>query len=128
MTMFRVRLSDCIRQAATVAVALGVGAVALAGAPDPKDPHLRDPDRVATTEAEMKPYSQRLRHTEVSFDMVPIKGGEFLMGSPDSEKGRAEDEGPQHPVRVEPFWMGKCEVTWDEYDTWRLRIDEQRRK
>ncbi|MFO1093679.1 MAG: formylglycine-generating enzyme family protein [Planctomycetaceae bacterium] len=126
--MFTVRLADRVRQVAAAAVAFGIGAVALAGNPDPKDPHLRDPDSVATTEAEMKPYTQRLRHTEVSFDMVPIKGGVFVMGSPDSEKGRAEDEGPQHPVRVEPFWMGKCEVTWDEYDTWRLRIDEQRRK
>src|SRR5439155_10393309 len=22
-------------------------------------------------------------------------------------------------VRVRPFWMGKCEVTWDEYDVFR---------
>ncbi|HWP99015.1 MAG TPA: formylglycine-generating enzyme family protein, partial [Vicinamibacterales bacterium] len=25
-------------------------------------------------------------------------------------------EGPLHPVRVHAFWMGKFEVTWDEYD------------
>lgn len=126
--MVTVRRRIVVRQAAVVAAALGLGLSVFAGTPDPKDPFLRDPDSIATTEAEMKPYTQRLRHTEVSFDMVPIPGGEFLMGSPDSEPGRAEDEGPQHPVRVEPFWMGKCEVTWDEYDTWRLRLDEQRRK
>jgi len=56
--------------------------------------------------------------TKIKFDMVPIPGGAYLMGSPKSEKGRREDEGPQHPVAVRPFWMGKCEVTWDEYDTW----------
>ena len=22
----------------------------------------------------------------------------------------------QHPVTIRPFWMGKCEVTWDEFD------------
>ena len=100
----------------------------LAGEPDPKDPYLRDPDSVATTEDEMKPYTQQIRHTRVTFDMVPIPGGEFVMGSPEDEEGRLEDEGPQYQVKVEPFWMGKCEVTWDEYDVWRLSLDVQRRK
>ena len=39
--------------------------------------------------------------------MVPIPGGTFLMGSPDDEKGRDDNEGPQHPVTVKPFWMGE---------------------
>ena len=37
------------------------------------------------------------------------------MGSPDDEDGRRDDEGPQFNVKVEPFWMGKYEVTWGEY-------------
>lgn len=98
-----------------------------AAEPDPNDPYLRDPDSVARTEAEMKPYTQRLRHTDIKFEMVPIPGGVFVMGSPDDEDGREEDEGPQHKVKIEPFWMGKHEVTWDEYDTWRLNLDIQRR-
>ena len=36
-----------------------------------------------------------------------ISGGTFTMGSPDSEQGRKEDEGPQHQVKISPFWMGK---------------------
>ncbi len=52
----------------------------------------------------------------VFFEMLPIPGGVFLMGSPDDEIGRAADEGPQHPVVIKPFWMGKYEVRWDEYD------------
>jgi formylglycine-generating enzyme required for sulfatase activity len=98
-----------------------------AGEPDAADPFLRDPDSQAATAAEMKPYTQRLRHTDVKFEMVPIPGGEFVMGSPEDEADRADDEGPQHKVRVEPFWMGKCEVTWDEYNTWRLSLDITRR-
>jgi len=90
--------------------------------------HLRNPDSVAATEAEMKPYTQRLRDTEIEFDMVPIPGGEYVMGSPESEEGRNEDEGPQHKVKIDPFWMGKREVSWDEYDIWRLKLDVQRRK
>jgi formylglycine-generating enzyme required for sulfatase activity len=52
------------------------------------------------------------------FDMVPIPGGVYLMGSPDSEPGRTAGEGPQHPVRIRPFFMAKTEVTWDEFDVW----------
>ena len=99
-----------------------------AAEPNPQDPHLRDPDAEAKTAAEMKPYVQQIRDTDVSFEMVPIPGGTFLMGSPEDEEGRNEDEGPVHPVKIEPFWMGKCEVTWDEYDIWRLNLDIQRRK
>ena len=76
----------------------------------------------------MKPYTQRIEGTEVEFDMVPIPGGEFLMGSPEAEEGHEEAEGPQHRVKLAPFWMGKCEVTWDEYDVWSFNLDIQRRK
>jgi formylglycine-generating enzyme required for sulfatase activity len=78
--------------------------------------------------AEMKPYTEVISGTEVSFDMVPIPGGEFLMGSPDSEPDRNEDEGPQHRVKIDPFWMGKTEMTWDVYDIWSYNLDIQRRK
>ena len=30
-------------------------------------------------------------------------------------KGRTPDEGPLRKLKIEPFWMGKFEVTWDEY-------------
>ena len=81
----------------------------------------------ATTETEMKPYSEPLRFTSTSVEMVPIPGGTFLMGSPENEAGRLDDEGPLHEVRVDPFWMGKYEVTWDQYDTWGEKIDIIRR-
>jgi formylglycine-generating enzyme required for sulfatase activity len=68
---------------------------------------------------EMKPYTQKMPGSDISFDMVPIPGGEFMMGSPNTENGRSEDEGPQHPVEIKPFWMGKHEVTWEEYDQFR---------
>ncbi|WP_437204707.1 formylglycine-generating enzyme family protein [Planctomicrobium sp. SH664] len=87
-----------------------------------------EPSSQPATAAEMKPYTQSIRDTDLSFEMVPIPGGEFMMGSPESEAGRVEDESPQHKVQVAPFWMGKHEVTWDLYDTWRLKLDEQRRQ
>ena len=48
-------------------------------------------------------------------EMVVIPAGEFRMGSPGSEQGRFDDEGPQHPVRVERFALGRYEVTRGEY-------------
>ncbi|MEZ6044529.1 MAG: formylglycine-generating enzyme family protein [Planctomycetaceae bacterium] len=87
-----------------------------------------NPDAEAKTEAEMKPYKQVIPGTEIKFEMVPIPGGTFTMGSPEDEADRADDEGPQHQVKLEPFWMGKYEVTWDEYDIWSFNLDIQRRK
>lgn len=62
-----------------------------------------------------KSYIEKIMD-KASFEMLPIPGGTFMMGSPDTEKGRGDNEGPLHPVTVKPFWMGKLEVTWDEYD------------
>ncbi len=87
-----------------------------------------DDPAAAKTAAEMKPYTEVLSGTDVKFDLVPIPGGDYLMGSPDTEEGRGDDEGPQHKVRIEPFWMGKTEVTWDMYDIWSFNLDIQRRK
>ena len=65
---------------------------------------------------DMKPFSQSIPGTEASFDLVPIPGGTFKMGSPSGEAKREDDEGPQFEVEVEPFYMGKYEVTWSEYE------------
>ncbi|GIT38362.1 MAG: hypothetical protein Ct9H300mP7_2830 [Verrucomicrobiota bacterium] len=37
------------------------------------------------------------------------------MGSPAGEPGRKETEGPQHKVKIAPFWMAKTETTWNAY-------------
>lgn len=61
-------------------------------------------------------YVETIPGTQVKFEMIGIPGGTYLMGSPNAEKGRLAEEGPVHPVVIKPFWMGKTEVTWDEYD------------
>src|SRR5947209_3555244 len=79
----------------------------------------------ATTQPSSKyPIIEKAKHEKyvekisdaVSFEMLPIPGGTYLQGSPADERGRDANEGPQHPVSVKPFWMAKCEITWDEYD------------
>ena len=64
---------------------------------------------------QLKAYQETVKKTGKEFAMVPIPGGEFLMGSPETEKDRKPDEGPQVKVKIEPFWMGATEVTWDLY-------------
>jgi len=66
-----------------------------------------------------EPYEQQIPGTEVSFEMTPIPGGTFMMGSPETEADRGEDEGPQRKVKIEPFYMGIHEVTFDEYEVFR---------
>jgi sulfatase modifying factor 1 len=63
-------------------------------------------------------YTEFIPGTSVSFEMVAIPGGTFEMGSPESEAYRRDDEGPVHSVSVSPFWMGRVEVTWDEFEAW----------
>jgi len=96
----------------------------------PRDPELilPVPDAVASSESEMKPYADPLEHTDAVLEMVPIPGGTFVMGSPEDEEDRKDDEGPQREVQISPFWMGKFEVTWDQYDSWREQTDQLRRK
>jgi len=75
-----------------------------------------------TTE-ELKPYTETIPGTGVKFEMIPIPGGTFTMGTPPGEFKRSEDEGPQHLVTVRPFWMEKTETTWDEYDVFAFSQD-----
>ncbi|MDP7047896.1 MAG: SUMF1/EgtB/PvdO family nonheme iron enzyme [Verrucomicrobiota bacterium] len=66
-------------------------------------------------EPTMKPFEDEIPGTGVKFEMLPIPSGEFVMGSPDGESGRKESEGPQHKVKISPFWMAKTETTWNAY-------------
>ena len=87
-----------------------------------------NPAAEAKAEKEMQPYLEKVHGTDAKFEMLPIPGGEYLIGSPEKEEGRAADEGPQRKVKLAPFWMGKTEVTWDEYDVWNHNLDIKKRK
>jgi formylglycine-generating enzyme required for sulfatase activity/tetratricopeptide (TPR) repeat protein len=49
--------------------------------------------------------------------MVWIDGGDFLMGSPEGETGRYDDEGPVHRVHLDGFWMASVPVTQRQYQS-----------
>lgn len=56
-------------------------------------------------------YFREILDDDVYLDMVYIPGGEFLMGSPLSEKDRDMYENPQHRVSVSPFFLGKYQIS-----------------
>lgn len=78
---------------------------------------------VETDQGFMVPYKTVIPGTEIEFEMIPIPGGKFMLGSPTDEADRREDEGPQAEISVEPFWMAKCEVTWAEYKVFMKTYD-----
>ncbi|MHC5730045.1 MAG: formylglycine-generating enzyme family protein, partial [Nostoc sp.] len=78
-------------------------------------------------ESELKEFQQhyklkdedivRLREAELFtvIEIVLIRGGKFLMGSPENEPERDSDESSQHIVTVQPFFMGKFPVTQSQW-------------
>jgi formylglycine-generating enzyme required for sulfatase activity/uncharacterized caspase-like protein len=55
-------------------------------------------------------YIEEIR-SGVSLELVIVPGGNFLMGSPETEVRRLPNENPQHLVRTKPFLIGKYPVT-----------------
>lgn len=50
-------------------------------------------------------------------EMVVVPAGEFMMGSPETERSRNRNEGPQRKVTIaQPFAVGKFEVTFQQWD------------
>ena len=70
---------------------------------------------VKTSQGYMVPYKTKIPASDVEFDMMPIPGGKFKLGSPAGETDRKEDEGPQVEVEVPPYWIGTHEISWAEY-------------
>ena len=52
----------------------------------------------------------------IELDMILVRGGDFLMGSPETEDERSENE-KQHPVNVKSFFLGRYPVTQEQ---WRI--------
>jgi formylglycine-generating enzyme required for sulfatase activity len=51
----------------------------------------------------------------VKMEFVLIPRGKFQMGSPEDEKDRADDEEQHEVVITRPFYLGKYEVTQEQY-------------
>jgi formylglycine-generating enzyme required for sulfatase activity len=63
-----------------------------------------------------KPYEEKIPNTVIKFQMVPIPAGTILVKDPAGKK-------PPQNVHIKPFYIGKMEVTWDEFDVFLFRLD-----
>ena len=53
----------------------------------------------------------------IGMKLAQIPAGEFIMGTPKTEKHHRQNEGPEHRVRIsKSFFMGVHEVTQKEYE------------
>lgn len=53
--------------------------------------------------------------TEVSFEMVMVPAGQFLIGSTNADANAKPNEVPQRLVTLDSFWIGVHEVKYDEF-------------
>jgi len=60
-----------------------------------------------TYNREFEPYTEVIPESSTGIEMMPVSGGTFLMGPPGDT---------QHRVRVDDFWMGTYEITWEQFD------------
>ncbi|WP_455208801.1 formylglycine-generating enzyme family protein [Kaarinaea lacus] len=58
-----------------------------------------------------KNLQDKLMSGNLAPTLVIVPEGEFMMGSPRSEEGRYEDEGPRHKVRLNSFLLAQTPIT-----------------
>ncbi len=74
------------------------------------------PQKTDHLQQDFEPYQQEIPDTKMSFQMVPIPAGQFMMGASPGDKAASKDELPRHKVSLDAFWMGSHEVTWDVFE------------
>jgi formylglycine-generating enzyme required for sulfatase activity len=102
---------------AAVALAVLVGAVLLLMRSS-RTPETGQQGALSSTKASSKPPDQLTLDlgNGVKLELVRIKAGKFLMGSPDSDKDANANEKPQHEVTIsKDFYLGKYSVTQEQY-------------
>jgi len=78
-----------------------------------------------TPMAEQKAFAERTGQkvcfaNAISMEFVLVPPGQFLMGSPESEQGRYDDEGPRHEVTISNgFYLARTAVTNRHYRLFR---------
>ena len=57
----------------------------------------------------LSPITETIPGSAVKFDMLPLSTGATFLD--------------KNKIEIKPFWIGKTEVTWDEYDVYMLKLD-----
>ena len=71
---------------------------------------------IKKSQEEAEAYKLRVIQIVNELEMVLIPAGKFMMGSPASEKDRNENETQHEVIITKPFYMGKYEVTQEQYE------------
>ena len=73
---------------------------------------------LAVAAQEVKPVKTEVIDlgNDVKLEMVLVPAGKFMMGSPASEKGRGNNETQHEVTLTKPFYMGKYEVTQEQWE------------
>jgi formylglycine-generating enzyme required for sulfatase activity/tRNA A-37 threonylcarbamoyl transferase component Bud32 len=88
------------------------GAIALVI--DKRDVWLKLPSTSPSDEPIKPTFTEKLPGG-LQLEMVELPGGEFMMGSPDSDPDAQSNEKPQHQVKVNSFAIGKYPITQAQY-------------
>lgn len=80
-----------------------------------EEKHKAEEKRLAE-ERKRREEEQRLKETTftvggVSFKMIRVEGGSFIMGSLDDDKDVWDDEKPRHRVTLSDYYIGESQVT-----------------
>ena len=73
-----------------------------------------------SADTSFRTYLQAIPSSSFQSKMIAIPAGTFMMGSSDVDKLTEADETPQRKVKVDAFWMGAYEVTYDEFNAFFL--------
>ena len=93
----------------------------------PKDLYKKLGFKAGLSEDKFIAFDENISTSELTFAMIPVKGGTYSMGSSLDDKNRGDDELIARNVKVSDFWMGKHELTWDEYELWMINLDKDNR-
>ncbi|MDX2155911.1 MAG: SUMF1/EgtB/PvdO family nonheme iron enzyme [Hyphomicrobiaceae bacterium] len=87
------------------------------GTPSPQAPEERTPQPSPPASSLIVDTARRtFRDCPTCPEMVVVPSGTFLMGSPASELGRRDDEGPQRSITItRPFGLARTETTRGEW-------------
>jgi formylglycine-generating enzyme required for sulfatase activity len=69
----------------------------------------------ATSHAAVAQQLEAFQDPTTGMEFVLVEGSCFRMGSPPASEERFSNEEPHHEVCLNSFWMGKYEVTQDQY-------------
>ncbi len=79
-----------------------------------RDSKVPSPAVIEPSRLPLKPVRDKLVNAGLGPEMVPVDGGQFVMGT--DRYSASVNEKPARRVRVNPFFIARYEVSFDQYD------------